>query len=197
MKHILFLILISQLGVLIGQDKKNISLLETDNTWRKETLSFPFPFARDIKLEGDIDVRFSKGWSKIESPYFWSYAFVWDVSRSVKFTEKEIEEYMQLYLGGLMKAVNSDKNFVVPETITLFSEVSAAENQSSYKGKIRMHDSFFSKKIVTLNVVGEIHYCNKEQRALLFFKLSPKDLDNKEVWNYLNQAKPILKSCTP
>ena len=60
----------------VAKNKEDINLLDTDDTWRKETLFFPFPFARDIKLEGEIDVRFSKGWSKQNSPLFWSYALV-------------------------------------------------------------------------------------------------------------------------
>ena len=194
MKKIFFLLLIIQTSVLFAQEKNDITLLETDDSWRKETLNFPFPFAQQIPLEGEIDVRFSKGWSDLDSPYFWSYAFAWNVTRGEKFTETEIEEYMQLYLGGLMKAVNRDKSFEVPETISVFSETSSNMETTNYKGKIRMHDSFFSKKIITLNVIGEIQYCKENNKSIFFFKLSPKDV-NDEVWAYLHQAKLIESLC--
>ena len=185
----LFIILISfQACFLLAQNKEDINLLDTDSTWRKETLFFPFPFARDVDLEGRIDVRFSKGWSNQESPLFWSYAFGWDITRKEKFTEAELEQIMVSYLGGLMKAVNKDKDFSVPEAIAVFTAHKVDSNHISYKGKLRMHDSFFSKKIIVLNAIGEYHFCEQDGRAKLLFKLSPQDLDH-EVWEYLNQAK--------
>ena len=184
----LFIILISfQACFLLAQNKEDINLLDTDSTWRKETLFFPFPFARDVDLEGRIDVRFSKGWSNQESPLFWSYAFGWDITRKEKFTEAELEQIMVSYLGGLMKAVNKDKDFSVPEAIAVFTAHKVDSNHISYKGKLRMHDSFFSKKIIVLNAIGEYHFCEQDGRAKLLFKLSPQDLDH-AVWEYLNQA---------
>lgn len=188
MRYLLITLISLQACLLVAQNKEDINLLDTDTTWRKETLFFPFPFARDIDLEGQIDVRFSKGWSDQESPLFWSYAFGWDITRKEKFTEAEIEEIMVKYLGGLMKVVNRDKDFIVPETIALFTEVPNNKDMISYRGKIRMHDSFFSKKIVVLNVIGKYHFCKQDGRAKLLFKLSPQDLDH-EAWEYLNQAK--------
>ena len=93
-----------------------------------------------------------------------------------------------------MKAVNRDKSFDVPETISVFSETSSNMETTNYKGKIRMHDSFFSKKIITLNVIGEIQYCKENNKAIFFFKLSPKDVNDK-VWAYLHQAKLIESLC--
>jgi hypothetical protein len=185
----LFIILFSiQACLLIAQNKEDINLLDTDSTWRKETLFFPFPFARDIDLEGQIDVRFSKGWSNQESPLFWSYAFGWDISRKEKFSETEIEQIMVSYLGGLMKAVNRDKEFTVPEAIAVFTAHEVDSNNIIYKGKIRMYDSFFSKEIVVLNAIGEYHFCEQDDRSKLLFKLSPQDTKH-EAWKYLNQAK--------
>jgi len=189
MKYLLLTIFLIQTSLLAAQNKEDINLLDTDNTWRKETLFFPFPFAKDIDLEGEIDVRFSKGWSNQESPLFWSYAFGWDITRKEKFTEAEIEKTMEFYLGGLMKVVNKDKDFTVPPTIAVFTEVpNASDHIISYKGKIRMHDSFFSKKIIVLNVIGEYSYCETDSRSKLLFKLSPQDLEH-EAWEYLKQAK--------
>ena len=188
MRFLFLTLLVFQSFFILAQDKEDINLLDTDTTWRKETLFFPFPFARDIELEGQIDVRFSKGWSDQNSPLFWSYAFGWDITRTERFTETEIEQIMVSYLGGLMKVVNSDKDFAVPEAIAVFTEQTNDSEEIAYKGKIRMHDSFFSKKIVTLNVIGEYFLCESDNRAKLIFKLSPQDPSH-EAWDYLNQAK--------
>ncbi len=195
MKYLLVVVLLLfQVSWSLGQDKEDIDLLDVDDTWRKETLFFPFPFARDIELEGQIDVRFSSGWSDQESPLFWSYAFGWDVTRKEKFTETEIEQIMVSYLGGLMKAVNRDRDFEVPEAIAVFTEVPTEDEKTAYKGKVRMHDSFFSKEIIVLNVIGEYSFCEQDERSKLLFKLSPQDLSH-EAWEYLNQAKFLEKVC--
>ena len=195
MKHLLIATLILfQASMLLAQDKKAINLLDVDDTWRKETLFFPFPFARGIELEGKIDVRFSSGWSDQKSPLFWSYAIGWDITRKEKFTEAELEQIMVSYLGGLMKAVNRDRDFIVPEAIAVFVEVPTENETIAYKGKVRMHDSFFSKEIIVLNVVGELAFCEQDGRSKLLFKLSPQDLDH-ETWEYLNQAKFRQEAC--
>ena len=191
---LIVILLLFHVSCSVGQDKKDINLLDVDKTWRKETLFFPFPFARDIELEGKIDVRFSSGWSDQNSPLFWSYAFGWDVTRKEKFTEAELEQIMVSYLGGLMKAVNRDRNFVVPEAIAVFTEVPSDDETIAYKGKIRMHDSFFSKEIIVLNVIGEYSFCERDGRSKLLFKLSPQDLEH-EAWEYLNQAKFLEEVC--
>ena len=194
MKFITILILFFQISLLSAQTKQDINLLETDSTWRKETLHFPFPFAKQIALEGEIDVRFTHGWSDVESPYFWSYAFAWSVQQKTPFTIAEIENNMELYLGGLMKAVNRDKDFMVPSTVALFQEIENLDGKSIYHGKIKMHDSFFSKKMITLNIKGSQYFCETDQQLKFFCKLSPEPYTN-EVWEHLEKAKWQENAC--
>ena len=171
MKFIFTLFLLLPIITLTAQSDKEINLLETDSTWRKETLKFPFPFARQLALEGDIDVRFTHGWSKVESPYFWSYAFGWSVNQKELFTIREMEENMELYLGGLMKAVNRDKDFVVPSTVALFTKIDTSNGKSNFHGKIKFYDSFFSKEMITLHIRG----------CLLYTSPSPRDLSTSRM----------------
>jgi len=194
MKLIFTIFLLLPIITLTAQSDEEINLLETDATWRKETLHFPFPFAKQLTLEGDIDVRFTHGWSDIESPYFWSYAFGWSVNQKELFTVGEIEENMELYLGGLMKAVNRDKSFVVPSTVALFSKIDNSNEKSTYHGKIKFHDSFFSKKMITLHVRGEQFFCTTDQKLKFFCKLSPKEFPD-EVWNHLEKAQWQKGAC--
>lgn len=194
MKFILTVLLFLQIVTLTAQSDNQINLLETDDTWRKETLQFPFPFAKQLALEGEIDVRFTHGWSDVESPYFWSYAFGWNVNQEELFTIKEIEENMELYLGGLMKAVNRDKDFVVPSTVALFSKIESSNEKSIYHGKIKFYDSFFSKEMITLHVRGEQFICTTDQKLKFFCKLSPKENPD-EVWNHLEKAKWQKDAC--
>jgi len=194
MKFLITIFLFLQVATLGAQSGEEINLLETDTTWRKETLHFPFPFARQIALEGDIDVRFTHGWSDVDSPYFWSYAFAWSVKQKAIFTIGEIEENMELYLGGLMKAVNRDKDFEVPSTVALFSKIENSNGKSTYHGKIKLYDSFFSKKMITLQVRGEQFFCDTDQRLKFFCKLSPQE-DSEAVWNHLEKAKWEKDAC--
>lgn len=195
MKYLVTILLLLSINVLSAQSSEDINLLQTDTTWRKETLRFPFPFAQEIELEGEIDVRFTHGWSDVDSPYFWSYAFAWSMQNAEVMTVAEIEDNMELYLGGLMKVVNRDTSFVVPSTVALFSETDSTHGKNNYIGKIKMHDSFFSKQMITLHVKGEQFYCETDQCVKFFCKLSPQDYSSVDVWKHLEDTHWDKSDC--
>ncbi len=187
MKKILFTILLMSYSFfLIGQEKEDINLLVTEDSWRKESFRFPMPFAKAVDFDGVADVRFAKGWEDKNSPNFWSYAFGWKIAIDEKLTETDIEKYMQLYFDGLMNVVNKDKSKVVPPTITLFTSIESAEG-IDYKGKIRFYDAFFTQEMMTLNVQGKYRYCKELDKSIYIFKLSPQQLDS-AVWMHINKT---------
>lgn len=189
----LLFFLLSTIAIL-AQDKSKINLLETDSTWRKETLFFPFPFAKDIALTGEIDVRFTHGWANQNSPYFWSYAFAWSVDQAEELSVATLENHLQAYLGGLMKVVNKDKDFVVPQTLAVLVENGMISGSKNYRGKISVYDAFFSKEQIILNVEGSLHVCDNGGGMQLFFKLSPKQTDD-EVWNHIRSVRLVDDLC--
>lgn len=193
-KYIVFIWVFFSSFTVFSQDKSKIHLVETDSTWRKETLFFPFPFAQDIPLTGEIDVRFTHGWAKQESPYFWSYAFAWNVDQNDYISSTDLEAYLVTYLGGLMNVVNRDKDFKVPETIAVMVPYETMGDKTKYKGKIRVYDAFFSKEVILLHVEGETEKCASGNGTQLFFKLSTQTSDH-EVWDHLRTAHLVDGLC--
>ncbi len=188
MKDILITLTLCFLGlVLIAQESGDIDLLSTDETWRKEAFRFPMAFAQEVNFDGVADVRFTKGWSDKDSDQFWSYVFAWHINIPDPLSESELENYMKLYFDGLMNVVNQDKSFEVPPSVTLFSAYEA-DGESLIKGKIRFYDAFFTKQIMTLNVIGVYEYCESDGQSIYFLSLSPQDQDH-PVWTHMRKVK--------
>jgi len=142
-----------------------------------------------VNFNGVADVRFTKGWSDVDSPHFWSYAFAWKIEE--KLTDAELEHYLQLYFDGLMKVVNRDKTKVVPLTNALFiSKANHSDKKLDYTGKIRLYDAFFSLEMITLHVNGHYDYCSILNKHIYIFRLSPQPIGD-ATWDHVN--KTILK----
>lgn len=158
-------------------------LFETDSTvWIKEIIKFPLGFAPEIPYEGFEDLRFVKaGWGKQEHPEFWSYAFAWYIKTDKAPTLKEIEQNIQLYYDGLMKAVNKDKSFTVPKSIVSFQKTDI----NKYIGTIKCYDSFYTKEMITLNVLINASKTNIKDECVVLFKVSLQDFSH-DVWKKLN-----------
>lgn len=167
------------------------NLLKGTDSLSKEVILFPLSFAPEINYDGFEDIAFLKGWAKEESPEFWSYVFAWNINQKVDLTEKELKKDMQLYFDGLMKVVNKDKDFVVPKTVADFHK---KEGSNNYVGTIRLHDSFHTKKTITLNVTVEKLFCNQKNKTLILCRFSPKAF-GAEVWDKMEGIKLRTDIC--
>ena len=180
------MILLSSLSA-SAQDDPNINLMITEDSWRKEAFTFPKPFAPEVDFNGVADVRFTKGWSDVDSDLFWSYAFAWKIDLEEKLTDTELEYYLELYFDGLMRVVNRDTTLSVPLTNALFISSAMSKSQLKYTGKIKLYDAFFTSEMITLNVNGEYDYCDTTNKHLYIFRLSPKPIGD-EAWNHINKT---------
>ena len=174
--------------ITFSQDLKDINLLSTEDSWRKEAFAFPVPFAPEIDLQGLADVRFTKGWSDADSPHFWSYAFAWYLTDGKKLSEHDLESYLQEYFDGLMKVVNKDKTLEVPLTNALLSATNKVKGQNDYKGKIKFYDAFFTQEMLTLHIKAEYKFCKEHDRNIYFFKLSPQTFEN-DAWLHIDKTQ--------
>ena len=188
MKYIIITIALLYSIVLFGQEKEELYILEADSTWLKEIIKFPLGFAQDINYEGYEDLRFAKDWRNAEGSEFFTYAFVWNVNLTEVPTVDMIETNMKLYYDGLMGAVNSDKDFVVPETIVAFHQLDSESKLLCFRGEIQTYDSFSSKKVINLNVSVETTYCKDQGKYLMLFRVSALDFEN-VIWDTLNSIK--------
>ncbi|MGK0325540.1 MAG: hypothetical protein ACJA1D_000881 [Polaribacter sp.] len=171
-----------------SQKKEDINLIQADSAWGKEIIEIPFWFAPTINYKGFEDIRFAKGWEKIESSGFWVLAFAWDIDLKIKPTAKFFEDNLKLYYDGLMKVVNEDENLIIPKTVALFTENNSKNGVTNFTGIIKTYDAFTTKKIINLYVTIESYYCDKSKKYIPFFRFSPKEF-NHSSWNNLNKVK--------
>jgi len=176
-----------------GQDNKEINLIQVDNTWRKETVQIPPRFAPEINYKGFEDIRFAKGWGKLDSDGFLTFAFAWDVNLNSKPTTTLFEDNLKLYFDGLMNLVNQDSSLIIPKTKASFKEEKQLNEVTNFIGTVEIYDAFTTKKPIVLNVIIESHYCQKTKTYFPLFKFSPKDFKHK-TWDMLNQVK-LNNSC--
>ena len=170
-----------------GQKKEEINLIQVDSTWGKEIIQIPFWFAPEINYIGHEDIRFAKGWEKIDSSGFWTYVFAWDMNLKTKPTTKFFEDNLKLYFDSLMKVVNEDSLLIIPKTKALFKEKEQKKEITTFTGIVETYDAFTTKKMILLNVTIECYYCKKTKTFIPLFRFSPKDF-NHEAWEMLNQV---------
>ncbi|MEO6134646.1 MAG: hypothetical protein ABIP35_05805 [Ginsengibacter sp.] len=188
MKAVISLILFLRLTLFsFGQEKENLFILETDDSWKKELFHFPLSFAPDIHFTGIEDARFPKGWEDSLSNNFWSYVFAWEIENDMEPGKKELEENLKKYFDGLMGIKNTNVNFTKNQTLN---------DTILFTGTISTIDAFFTKRQMTLNVTAKICHCTHQKRSIILFKFSPKEFDNK-IWFILEEATIRKNSCDP
>jgi len=177
--------MLGKLGVTYSTD-----LLKTDDSWGKELFAIPLHFAQDIKLKGFEDARFPKGWNDTASPNFWTYAFAWKVNLDTALTLIQVEDYIKKYYDGLLSGVNKEKGLELPKTTVEITKT----KEGYFIGKATIYDTFTTKKPLILNFHIEQTFCDKNNKSIMLFKISPKNFDH-NVWNNLKKIKVLKTSC--
>ncbi len=184
-KIIIISILLSYSLNIFGQGHKEINLIKVDSTWGKEIIQVPFWFAPEIDYKGHEDIRFAKGWEDINSSGFWTLVFAWDINLNTKPTTNFFEDSIKLYFDGLMKVVNDNKTLIIPKTIVKLIENKKNSEKITFTGTVETYDAFTTKKMIALNVTIESYYCEKIDKYVPFFKISPRNFNHK-IWKELN-----------
>jgi len=169
------LISISHAGIAQNESEnehEEINLLITDSTWVKEIFPFPIRFAQDINYKGIEEAQFPKGWSKKESPYFWSYVFVWNIEGNKVNSVKDLETDLKTYFDGLMGT---------QDAIVNFTEKNSSNKDASYTGKASFFDNLRTKTPISLNVQVRKQYCQQADKSFIVFRFSPKEFEH-EIW---------------
>jgi len=190
---IISLLLYSIVG--FGQEEESLEVLKTDSTWIKEIIKFPIGFAQEIKFEGFEDLRFPPGWSKEESPNFWSYAWAWSINDVKELTEHDLEQNIQFYFDGLLEInskINNGEN--IQNSNALFIKKETSDGNSQFIGKVKTFDSRYTGKPMVLNVRVAQYYCEQEKRAIVLFRFSPKAFEH-DVWNLLETVELNANAC--
>ncbi|WP_299110146.1 hypothetical protein [uncultured Tenacibaculum sp.] len=175
--------------------ESNNSIIQLDASWGKEIFSFPISFAKNIDYKGIAEVRFPpKGWRNPEHENFWSYTYAWDIELDRKITVKELTSDLEKYFDGL-NGVGRDKAMDQHKTVATITKIKSTKSINFFIGTVKTYDRFATHKPITLNVFIESITCDKQQKTVLFFKLSPKPFEHK-TWKTLGEihlTSPICK----
>ncbi|MDH7445608.1 hypothetical protein [Aquimarina sp. 2201CG14-23] len=186
-KTIPFFIIIIFLCIQCKKEDSSINPLLAPENWRKETIEFPLSFASSLEHKGTEYVRFAPGWSVQDSEEYFSYTFLWYIDENPKLSDKMLETEMEAYFDGLMNMVSKMnlKLFKkIPKTKAFFEKL----NDHSYAGKVITYDAFTTKKEVKLNIIAEYLPCKALNKHLVFFKISPQQIDH-VVWDRLDKVE--------
>lgn len=169
--------------------------LPTPEGWGFERFPIPIGFAPEIAYKGVEDIRFAPGWSKPQSPEYWSYAFLWYLDGDIELDSERIESDLKAYYTGLVKVngANIPTEKLVP-VITSFREVKKDDDDlMTFAGSVEMTD-YMSKKPIALNCKVHLRKCPGVNRTFVFFELSPQP-STSQVWRSLDDLWVNFK-CT-
>ena len=171
--------------------KNEFNLIKLDSTWGQEVLRFP---ARNMDYIGVGEVRFPpKGWIEPDHTFFWSYTYAWSINLNRKITEEELEIDLVKYFNSLNKVdtvATTDKRRASAKV----TKTKRNKSTTFFKGYVKTYDRFATNDLITLNVLIESRYCEKEKRTVILFKFSPKEFEHK-VWRTLNEIKLYSNVC--
>ena len=184
-KNIILITLFLNTVTVFSQAENETEILKADSTWRKELLKMPLSFAPEINYEGIEDVRFAEGWSKKDSPGFWTYAFVWYIKGNQKQTIENLERHLKLYFDGLMLPANHEEQNISGATV-LFIE--NPNDGSSFIGKVKTYDRFHTQEVISLNCTVKSYYCETKDMSTVVFRFSIKPFED-DIWDKLKQVK--------
>ncbi|SEB47353.1 hypothetical protein SAMN04489761_0923 [Tenacibaculum sp. MAR_2009_124] len=184
MKRLLFIfmLLITSL-ITFGQENKNLTILSTNN-WAKEIIKFPVNWAPRVSLEGFEELRFAPYWSDQNSDQFWSLIMAWKVKTSTPLKVTEIEKNFEGYFEGLMIPNHWTSTFPRPNVLFIEDE----RNMQKIIGKMKLFDGFHAGKMIDLNIIINQYFIKEEEKSVLIFRISSKNLDH-SIWKLLNNIK--------
>ncbi|HET9469613.1 MAG TPA: hypothetical protein VFO24_00815 [Usitatibacter sp.] len=146
--------------------------IEAPASWRKESFTFPLPYAPSLPYEGTEEVRFSPQWAHFGAPDGFTYAVLWEI-RPTSVEGLALERALSVYFDGLMNnvAIARKLDAMVPQTQVALHPLAAPEGWSgAYAGAIHTWNGFAKAEPLVLN--AEIAYRACGERMQVFFGLS-------------------------
>lgn len=192
MKNIIFILLsivcISNISYSQSEEQTDPLLLDIEDNWRSERLTFPIRFAPSLDYDGIEEVRFAPGWPDKNSPEFWTYTFLWYLDTNPELTKRKLSVDLAAYFDGLMNLVSRGESKEFPSEVT----IKRIGDSAFYEGEARIYDAFFTKEMITLQVSIEEQYCKLNDKYTVLFKFTPKKTDD-PLWTKLNNIQLNFK----
>jgi len=174
-----------------SQEKVVETIFENPYNWEKEIINFPIDWAPDLHFVGFEEILFAPNWSKSKHVEFWSLIIGYSVEAEKPVSISTIEDNFEAYFDGLMKPNHWSQNF--PNPIVNFEKTNNNSNLN-FLGTMQVFDGFHTGKVINLNVKGEQYFCEKLQKSIIKFTLSPKNFSHK-IWETLSQIKVKRTIC--
>ena len=167
--------------------------------WKTEVIEFPLGFASDFSYRGKEELVFMPGMYEIGSEDFFSYAFVWVVKTEKNIPLNSLQEHLLSYYSGLQKAVS--KNTLTDNVVVVIKKQTgngasnlANTRAEKWRGTIAWSEPFKTKKAQTLRFKLDSFFCEKQNRWLGFFLVSPHGYSHK-VWSGLDSLNKEYLAC--
>ena len=173
-----------------------------NTTWKGERIQLPPPFAPAMKLKGTEEIRFAPGMFDAGSATFFSYAFVFSVSKDQALTEDIIQREILAYYRGLSesilkrKKVNADadkftfKLQQAKEAAGTPEKVAASAKAVQYHGELNWTEPFVTAKPQVLYFEIQSWADPATSRNYLFVCTSPKPRgDADATWTELRAIR--------
>ena len=192
MRESFVLFLFFTASLICSQEKQKISILKNTQNWRKEIIKFPIEWAPNLKVTGFEELHFSPKWAEQKSDQFWSLVIAWEIDAVNLFSLNETEKNLKSYFDGLMKPNHWSKDFPNPKV--KLSNKTSENSKTNFTGEMTFFDGFYTGKVITVHIKGEQFFCEKQNKAILIFRLSPKKY-NHSIWKTLDEFELVDGFC--
>ncbi|MEI7820775.1 MAG: hypothetical protein WCK55_07645 [Verrucomicrobiota bacterium] len=173
-----------------------------NTTWKGERIQLPPPFAPAMKLKGTEEIRFAPGMFDAGSATFFSYAFVFSVSKDQALTEDIIQREILAYYRGLSESILKRKNVNADADKFTFKlqqakeaagtpeKVAASAKAVQYHGELNWTEPFVTAKPQVLYFEIQSWADPATSRNYLFVCTSPKPRgDADATWTELRAIR--------
>ena len=157
-----------------------------NTTWKGERIQLPPPFAPAMKLKGTEEICFAPGMFDAGSALFFSYAFVFSVSKDQALTGDIIQMEILAYYRGLSESILKRKNVNADADKFTFKlqqakeatgtpeKVAASAKAVQYHGELKWTEPFITAKPQVLYFEIQSWADPATSRNYLFVCTSPK-----------------------
>lgn len=170
--------------------------------WKGERIALPPTFAPAMKLKGIEEIRFAPGMFQAQSDSFFSYAFVFSVSKEQELTPELIQQEILVYYRGLAESVLKSKGRTVESGKFTFklertkqasatpAQLPASTPVTQYGGELDWVEPFVTGKQQVLYFEIQSWTLPSTARNYLFVCTSPKARGETEaVWKELRSIR--------
>ena len=170
--------------------------------WKGERITLPPAFAPAMKLRGIEEIRFAPGMFQAQSGSFFSYAFVFSVTKDQELTQENIRREILVYYQGLAATVLKSKGGTVETDKFTFQlerakqatatpeQLPASTPVTQYAGELDWVEPFATGKPQVLHFEIQAWSDPGTSRNYLFVCASPKArIEAEAIWKELRSIR--------